>query len=130
MLIAQALLGLLYVERNELQTNMHTHVAVSALLFKERASSLKELLATCFAVLSHVDGHLHLITTAVVVGPVYLIFLVMSFDPFGADDPFQDQHDDWVSPPAPVTTSTIITAVGDWFDTYHCFCIGPRHAGR
>ena len=109
MLIAQAVLGLLYVERNELQTNMHTHVAVSPLLFKESCSSLTELLATCVAILSLVDGHLHLITTAVVVGLVYLIFQVLAFNPFGEDDPFQDAHDDWLSPPAPVTVSTIIT---------------------
>ena len=88
---------------------MHTHVAVSALLFKESCSSLTELLATCVAILSLVDGHLHLITTAVVVGLVYFIFIVMAFDPFGADDPFAFADDDWIAPPAPVTVSTIIT---------------------
>ena len=50
-----------------------------------------------------------MITIAVVVGPVYLIFLVMSFDPFGADDPFQDQVDDWISPPMQVTVSPKLT---------------------
>ena len=108
-MIGQALLGLLYVERTELQTNMHTHVAVSPLSFKKSCSSLTELLATCVAILSLVDGHLHLITIAVLVGLVYLIFLVMSFDPFGDDDPFQDQHDDWISEPVPVIISTTIT---------------------
>ena len=50
-----------------------------------------------------------MITIVVIVRPVYLIFLDIMFDAFGEDDPFQDQHDDWVSPPAPVTISTIIT---------------------
>ena len=33
----------------------------------------------------------------------------MPFDPFGEDDPFHDQDDDWVSLPAPVTSATTIT---------------------
>ena len=32
----------------------------------------------------------------------------MPFDPFGDDDPFPDEHDDWISEPAPLTASTII----------------------
>ena len=33
----------------------------------------------------------------------------MPFDPFGEDDPFEDQQDDWISSQVPVTIATNVT---------------------